>query len=134
MKTMISNSRWPLWLGIILTLPAGWLILMTVLKYGMGYSFLSDWSGPAAESMGLVTYGLGFNLWVILAPTLAVIINVLSFTHCEYTFYQHFISMRFMVRKNWWNMAVAANGMLILGMVFIYLLGENGWRFMFLFE
>ncbi|MCK7558976.1 hypothetical protein MKQ70_29945 [Chitinophaga sedimenti] len=134
MKTMIPNSRWPMWLGIFLTLPAGWLIMTTILKYGMGYNFLSDWSEPVAARLGLVTYGLGFNLLVILAPMIAVIINVLSFTHYEYTFYRHFISMRFMVRKNWWNMAVAANGLLILGLVFIYLLGENGWRFMFLFE
>ncbi|WP_295128978.1 hypothetical protein [uncultured Chitinophaga sp.] len=134
MKTVISNSRWPMWLGIFLTVPAGWIILTTILKYGMGFPALADFSEPVAEQIGLSTYGLGFNLLLILAPLMAAVLNILSFTHCEYTFYQHFISMRFMVRKNWWNMAVAANGILILGLVFIYLLGENGWRFMFLFK
>lgn len=131
---MIPDSRWPLWLGIVLNVPAGWLILVTILKYGMGYPALSNLSEPLMAPLGLATYGAGFNLFVIFFPLLAVVINVMSFTHYEYSFYQHFISMRFMLRKNWWNMAVAANGMLILGLVFIYLLGENGWRFMFLFK
>src|SRR5215471_5282004 len=124
MKIQIKNQRLNALAGLILSLPAAWLIFSSLLKYGLGWSYLFDASQPLLERWGIKeSIGLNINLIIVFGPVLALILNVLSVLHISFETTKERYDCRLSISRSWKNLAVVILSATLLLTLFIYLLG-----------
>lgn len=113
-------------ISILLMLPAFYLILISLLKYGLGIDGPFDASQPLLESWGIKDPpGLNITLLIIGGPIIAGLLSVLQVLGLDWTFdnvqFRFFIS----IRKRWLPIGIAICSGLILATLAIYLVLEN---------
>ena len=126
MQTLMINRKWAFTVGLVFALPALVFISASILKEGFGWSFLYDTVEPTFQKAGLnEKLGWNINLLFIAGPGIAFLLNFFSVVmidlHNERK--QWFVYLR--IRKNWLNISIILLSILILGTLFIYLVGEN---------
>src|SRR5690242_7679044 len=112
-------------IGLLLSLPTGWVVVISVCQYVFGWDYLFDAEAPMVERLGIHSAGWIFTLLILVGPVLALVLNVLSVLHISFETTKDRIDCRFTISKSWKNLAVVilSSGMLLA--LFAYALGEN---------
>ena len=122
---LISKPSIMFFIGLLLSLPAAWFILINILNE-LGYSQLFDRSWPTLQDWGVQEpIGWNINLLIVFGPLFALALNALSILQIRIDFSKEKIDCQLSVLKNWLNISVillSGGALLILG---TYLLLEN---------
>src|SRR5687768_12166162 len=126
MKQISVNPKWALYTGLLLALPSAWFMLISFLKFELGYEYLFDSIAPALERWGVKeSLGFNINLLILFGPVIALALNVLSILRIQWSNAADHFSIHFFVKKSWSNMIVIGLAGLVLLTLFLYLVGEN---------
>lgn len=126
MKLITINRKLALALGTLLVLPTAYFILISLLKYGLGASYLFDSAQPILEGLGIKeSLGFNINLLILFGPLIAMAINLLTVLRIEWRNENEIFSIRLSIQKHWWNMVLVLFATALLATLFIYVLGEN---------
>ncbi len=132
MVTVSSYRRNPIAIGwlntlsIVLLFPATYVIVISVLKYGLGMDGPFDASAPLLESMGIKEPpGWNINLLILFGPLLAIFFSALQVLHIDWHFSREQADLRITIRKKWWPIGIALFGGLVICILTVYLFGEN---------
>jgi len=113
-------------LGILLTFPTAYFILISLLKFGFGASYLFDSTQPFLERIGIKeSLGWNINLLILLGPLSALGLNLLAVLKVEWNNGREIFAIKFSIEKHWWNMTLVFLSGLLLATLFVYALGEN---------
>ena len=126
MKTLHLKSRQTFIAGCILTLPALYLILISLLKYTSDEAYIHNLTWPLLQSVA-VREGLGLNanLLILFGPVLAFLLNLFSVLDTDYQQGEENVVGQFSIRKSAWNLAVLFCSSLALFLLFACILGEK---------
>lgn len=125
MKT-ISKNKLIFFVGLLLSFPTAYFILISVLKYEMGYDYLFDSIRPTLESLGIKeSFGWNINLLILFGPVLALILNMLHVLSIHFEFSKQKIDCQLSIIKSWWNLAVVLLSGGVLFILSAYLFLEN---------
>ena len=125
MKPMIK-SNWLTAAGLLLALPAAYLICISVLKYGLNIHKPFDSSAPLLERLGIKeSLGWNINLLILLGPIAGFLLTIFQVLIIKWQFTKEHFQFQFTVRKKWFPILVAAFSVSLLTVLFFYLLGEN---------
>jgi len=125
MKPMI-RSNWLTATGLLLALPAAWLICISVLKYGLHVNEPFDASQPLLERWGIKeSLGWNVNLLILLGPVFCFLLSVFQVLKIKWEFSKEDFNFSFTVHKRWFPMLVGVFSIGLLAILFFYLLGEN---------
>ena len=120
------NRKWAIALGTLLAFPTAYFILISLLKYGPGSSYLFDSAQPLLERLGIKeSLGMNINLLILFGPLVALALNLLSVLRIEWYNEKENFSLRLSIQKHWWNMVLVIVSCVLLATLFIYALGEN---------
>ncbi len=120
------NRKWAIALGTLLAFPTAYFIFISLLKYGLGSSFLYDSAQPLLERFGIKeSLGFNINLLILFGPIIALMLNLMSVLKIEWYNEKENFSVRISVQKHWWNMTLVIFSGILLAILFIYALGEN---------
>ncbi len=126
MKQITINRNAAAAFGVMLAFPTAYFILISLLKYVFGISYLFDTAQPLLERMGIKeSLGLNINLLILFGPLIAMLLNLLAVLKIEWFNQKDFFSVKLSLQKHWWNMALLIFSGILLATLFIYVLGEN---------
>ncbi len=112
--------------AIVLTIPAAFIFLISVLKYGLDINGPYDASEPILQNWGIdEPLGLNINLLILFGPVAAFFISLLQVFEFKSRLNTEKLHIQLAFRKKWFPIAVAAFSLFLLGALFLYLLGEN---------
>ena len=125
MKPMI-RSNWLTAAGLLLALPAGYVICISVLKYWLNIDGPFDSSQPLLEKWGIKEPpGWNINLLILLGPIAGFLLAIFQVLIIKWQFTKEHFHFEFTVKKRWFPILVAAFTVSLVAMLFFYLLGEN---------
>src|SRR5260221_13306012 len=126
METTQRRYNWVTLISLLLSLPAAYIIFISILKYGLNIDGPFDTSVPFLERMGIMEpLGWNINLLILMGPLLALAISVMQVLGIEWQFTKEAFQFRIVIQKRWFPIAVALFSGLVLATLFIYLVGEN---------
>src|ERR1051325_8546942 len=126
METIRSKTSWVNFLAILFSLPAAYVIFISLLKYGFGVDGPFDNSAPFLERMGIKeSLGFNINLLILLGPIVALFLSIIQVVTINWQFTKENFQFRIFIRKHWFPIGIAIFSGLLLAPLFIYLLGEN---------
>ena len=126
MKTVTYYRPWLNIVAVILLLPAAYVIIISLLKYGLGIDGPFDSSAPLLEQMGIKeSLGWNINLLILLGPVAALLIALWQLLHIKWQFSKEYFRFDIMVRRKSIAMTIAILAILVLASLSIYLAGEN---------
>jgi hypothetical protein len=112
--------------GLLHTLPTCYFILISVLKYVLGFPALFDAAAPTLEAWGIKeAFGWNINLLIIFGPLLALLLNAAALIKVEARAGQDSLNLDIQILNNWLNWLVVGLSGLCLLILFVYTLGEN---------
>ncbi len=123
-----TNFRfsWLNGLSLALVLPAAWLILISLLKYGLGLNGPFDASQPLLEKLGIrESPGWNINLLILLGPLAAMLISIFQVMTIEWMISPEQVDFRVTIRKKWYSLLIGTVSLGILITLCVYLIGEN---------
>jgi hypothetical protein len=119
------NRRWAITLGCLLALPTAYFILINVLNE-FGYPYLFYSSQPFLQQLGLKeSLGFNINLLILFGPLIAMVLNLLAVVKVDWYNQRDHFSVKFSIKKHWWNMTLVFFSGVLLAILFIYGVGEN---------
>ena len=125
MKPMIK-SNWLTAAGLLLALPAAYLICISVLKYGLNINEPFDSSAPLLARWGIKeSLGWNINLLILLGPIAGFLLTIFQVLIIKWQFTKEHFQFQFTVKKRWFPILVAAFSVSLSAILFFYLLGEN---------
>jgi hypothetical protein len=114
------------WISLLLALPTAYFFLISFLKYEAGVHAPFDAIAPFLERMGIKeTLGWNINLLILLGPMVAFTLSIFQVLKIKFQFTQNHFLFQFILKKRWLPLLVAAFSVSLLGILFIYLVGEN---------
>jgi|SRR5687768_10298923 len=126
MQLTSSRNRWLNMTAILLILPASYVIVISLMKYGLGIDGPFDASAPLLESMGIKEPpGWNISLLILMGPFAALLIVALQLLHIKWHFTKEFFQFDITVRRKTTAMTIGILAMLVLASLFIYMAGEN---------
>ncbi len=126
MKTNVINSNRIFWIGALLTLPTAYFIFISLLKYGFGIPGLFDSSQALLHNLGIKeSLGFNINLLILFGPVIALLLNLFTVLKIEWQNQNDILSIKFYIKKHWWNMTLVFLSGFLLATLFVYALGEN---------
>lgn len=125
MYNAIHKKLFPL-AGSLLVFPAAWFVLISILKYQLGFAGLYNISAPLLNSWGIhEPMGWNINLLILAGPVFALVLNVLGIASEHFNPAQESFDSRASLRRNWWGLAVIVCSSAVLIVMFVYLLMKN---------
>jgi len=113
-------------ISLLLALPTTYFIVIAVLKYELGIDGPFDAIAPLLESWGIKeSLGWNINLLILLGPLLAFFLTIFQLLNVKMQFTQDHFLFHITVRKRWLPLLVAGFSIILLGVLFTYLFGEN---------
>lgn len=126
MTTISRTSTVTAITGLMLTVPAFYFILISVLKYTFGVPYLFDSIAPFLERSGIKEPpGWNINLLILVGPVLALLINLSVVLRLHYENSKDYFDCRVTISKRSWNLVVIVLAGLVFATLFMYLVGEN---------
>ena len=126
MQLTSSRNRWLNMTALLLLLPAAYVIIISLLKYGLGINDPFDASAPFLENMGIKDPpGWNINLLILLGPVAALLIVALQLLHIKWHFSKEYFQFDITIRRKRTAMSIGIFAILILASLSIYLAGEN---------
>ena len=118
--------------GLLLAFPAFYFILISILKFELNQPYLYDSISGLMLQWGLQEdFGWNVNLLILSGPVLAVLLNLAVILRIQFENTKDQFDCRFIIYRNWLNLAVVLTVGCILGFLALYLIGENcicGWQ------
>lgn len=112
--------------SILLLVPATYVIVISLLKYGFGIDGPFDSSAPLLESMGIKDPpGWNINLLIVFGPLLAIFFSALQVLQIQWHFNRGQAEFRITGKKKWLPLCIGLFAGLVLLTLAVYLLGEN---------
>jgi hypothetical protein len=112
--------------SLLLALPTAYFICISVLKYELSIDAPFDIIAPFLERMGIKeTLGWNINLLILLGPVVAFLLTIFQVVKIEWQFSKEQFLFHFAITKSWFSLLIAGFSLGLLGILFIYLLGEN---------
>jgi len=122
----ISKNKLIFFVGLLLSVPTAYFILISVLKYELGYDYLFDSIRPTLESWGIQeSFGWNINLLILFGPVLALVLNILHILNIRFEFSKQKFDCQLSITKSWWNLAVVLLSGGVLFILSVYLFLEN---------
>lgn len=107
-------------------IPTAYFLGISVLKFEMGIDAPYDTMAPFLERTGISeTLGWNINLLILLGPVVAFALSIFQVLRIKFQFTQNHFLFQFILKKRWLPLLVAAFSASLLGILFIYLAGEN---------
>ena len=126
MTSQLLKTQFVAIVGLLLTFPAGYFILISILKYILGLPALYDASAPMLEVLGInESFGWNINGLIRFGPFLALLINIAAIIRLNLDSHpgSYHLDVRVLRRPfNWWIIGVSAGCLFTL---FTYLLCQN---------
>ena len=120
------NHKWAAAIGTLLSFPAAYFILISLLKYAFGIPYLFDTAQPLLERIGIKeSFGFNINLVILFGPLIAFILNLFAVLKMDWYNNRDIFSVKFSIHKHWWNMMLVVSSGVLLSTLFFYMLGEN---------
>ncbi|HUS00630.1 MAG TPA: hypothetical protein VMY77_02830 [Chitinophagaceae bacterium] len=120
------NRKEAIAFGALLAFPAAYFILISLLKYAFGISWLFDAAQPFLERLGIKEApGFNINLVILFGPVIALLLNLFAFLKIDWYNGKENFSIKFSIQKHWWNMMLVIFSGILLAVLFVYALGEN---------
>jgi hypothetical protein len=112
--------------GLLLALPAAYILVISFLKYELNINGPFDSASPLLENLGIKeALGWNINLLILLGPVAGFVLSVLQVLKIKWQFSKENFEFHFTLQKRWFPILVAAYSLSILAILFLYLLGEN---------
>ena len=114
------------WIGLVLSFPTFYFILVSLLKYVFGMPALFDAIAPSMERWG-AKEPLGFNInaLILFGPLMALLLNLLVAFHIHLHNQQDQWQVELLAQKSWGNWFIIFFSSLLLITLFVYAIGEN---------
>jgi hypothetical protein len=126
MKPIHLKNTGLAWISLLLALPTAYFLVISVLKYELGFDEPFDASIPFLEKIGIKeTLGGNINLLILLGPIIALALSIFQVLRIKFQFTQNHFLFQIILKKRWLPLLVAAFSISLLGILFIYLVGEN---------
>lgn len=127
MKTKtLPQSNWLTTVSLMLALPTAYFILIAILKYGLGINGPFDSAQPFLERLGIKeSLGWNINLLILFGPVIALFISAFQVLSLEWHFTKERFQFNFSIQRKGFSIFVALLSILLLGILFVYFLGEN---------
>jgi len=126
MKLQNAKTNWLSIAALILVLPATYVIVISVLKYGLNIDAPFDSSQPFLERMGIKQpLGWNINLLILIGPLLAIALTVFQWLKIEWHSASEQFHLNIVIQKKWTPILIAAFSISVMAVLFFYLLGEN---------
>jgi hypothetical protein len=126
MKSINLKNAGLAWISLLLALPTAYFFLISFLKYELGVHEPFDDIAPLLERMGIrENLGWNINLLILLGPVVAFALSLFQVLKIRFQFTQNHFLFQFILKKRWLPLLVAAFSVSLLGILFIYLVGEN---------
>ncbi|HEY6505111.1 MAG TPA: hypothetical protein VIZ28_14140 [Chitinophagaceae bacterium] len=123
---LFAKQHWLTLAALLLSLPTAYLIVISILKYGLGVDAPFDSSAPWLERMGIKEPpGLNINGLILFGPIVACLFTVLQVLKIDWLFTHEHFHFHFAVRKRWFPILVGAFSLSLLVTLAFYLFGEN---------
>jgi hypothetical protein len=126
MKTQILKPGLSAVIGLLLTAPTLYFILISVMKYVFGLPALFDASQPTLETLGIKeAIGWNINLLILFGPLVALLLNLNSVLDINWQGTRDDIIVQLLFQKlvrNW--LVIVISGLCLLTL-FVYAIGEN---------
>jgi hypothetical protein len=126
MKTQILKPGLSAVIGLLLTAPSLYFILISVMKYVFGLPALFDAAQPALEALGSKeAIGWNINLLILFGPLVALLLNLNSVLDINWQGTRDDIMVQLLFQKlvrNW--LVIVISGLCLLTL-FVYAIGEN---------
>ena len=127
MKTRtLPQLNWLTTIAFLLALPTAYFILIALLKYGLGIDGPFDSAQPFLEKSGIKeSLGWNINLLILFGPVIALFISVFQVLSVEWHFTKEQFQFNITIHRKGFPIFVAVFSILLLGILFVYFLGEN---------
>jgi drug/metabolite transporter (DMT)-like permease len=126
MKTKTINLNSVFWIGTLLLFPTAYFIFISILKYGFEIPDLFDSSQSLLQNLGIKERpGLNINLLIVFGPAIALLLNLFVVLKFDWQKESECLSIKFSIKKHWWNILVVIFSGILLATLFIYAFGEN---------
>jgi hypothetical protein len=125
MKAATRNNIFAM-LGLLLSIPTTWFILISIMKYGFGWNYLFNVTWPVLERWGIKeSLGWNINLLIVFGPVLALLSNALLIVKLTIWVTNEAIDCRIAITKSWQNMllVVFSGGLMLI--LLAYMIGED---------
>ena len=126
MKAQILKPGVSVVVGLLLTAPTLYFILVSVLKYVFELPALFDATVPALEALGIKdAIGWNINLLLLFGPLLALLFNLTAVSSLNWKANGHEVNIHLTFQKQCWNWVVIGLSSVCLVTLFVYAMGEN---------
>ena len=112
-------------MSIVLIMPTAYFILIGVLsEFGINGPLTAV--QPLAEKWGIKDPpGLNITSVILFGPMLAILLTIFQFVKIEWHFSKEEFLLHFSIQKRWFPLMVTAFSLGLLGILFLFMLGEN---------
>ena len=122
----LTKSNWLSTAGLLLALPAAYLVCISVLKYGLNISGPFDASQPLLERWGIKdSLGWNINLLILVGPVVGFLLAIFQVLRIKWDLRKEEFQFHFTIQKKWFPILVMAFSSSLLAILFVYMLGEN---------
>lgn len=112
--------------ALMLLFPAVYFILISVLKYGLGINGPFNASEPTLEWLGIKeSLGWNINLLILFGPVLAFLVAAWQVLRIKLASSKEQVEWHMTIRKRRLPLFIMFLSALVLGSLFVYLVGEN---------
>ena len=124
--TTQTRHSWLNLAALLLVFPAAYVIIISLLKYGLGIPGPFDTSTPLLEKLGIKEpVGFNINLIILLGPVAAIILTLIQVVHIQLQNSRDQSFFHITLTKKWFPIAIGLLAALVIGTLFIYMMGEN---------
>ena len=126
MRTTTFKSKSLTATGLLLVLPTAYFTLIGVLSE-LGINGPLEATKPIAEKWGIKEPPGGFNIssLILFGPMLSIFLTIFQFLKIEWHLTKEEFFLHFTFQKRWLPILVTAGSVLLLGLLFFYMIGEN---------
>jgi len=126
MKSQIVKHSFSAVIGFLLTAPTAYFILISLLKYVVGWPALFNSAQPILEHLGIKNaMGWNINLLIFLGPLIALLLNLVHVLYINWQADESHIELHLFFQKELISWLIIALSSLCLFILFMYALGEN---------
>jgi hypothetical protein len=112
--------------GLLLSMPAAFFIFISMLKEWLGINGPYDSVQPVLESWGISeTIGWNINLLILLGPLAGILLSSTQLVKWQWHNSPEDVRVNISFRKKWFPILVLLFSATLLGILVLYLLGEN---------
>lgn len=122
----LAKQNWLTTAGLLLALPTGYVIFISILKYGFGVNGPFDSIAPTLEGWGIKEpVGWNINLLILFGPLVGFVLAFFQVLRFRFDFSREEFQLHFTIQRRWFPILVSAFCVSVLAVLFVYMLGEN---------